>query len=395
LLNLTDLICQTFRKLGHKEFAAGDPSSFIVSVDTNHETWRKVLDQLQFNNLPRLRRQINDLPKFINPSELKNDATGSIHENIIKIQAELEENFNQILSIAASIPEEQYGSPSQMADKHLKEIKEFQRGGVSSRLIFLGDDLGWIFSKCANTIKKLGREPRPSRRSRPFCDEIKALIATATEAIDKLIKWLTRQEFINIQDRWDLELTDCDSYINVLTQFINEGINPPEPEDDDHVLDDLADLDNSAIPLARSFIPVIKLSRLFFTKLAKDGLNKNPLKPFTDMNSYQLTTLSESAGRINSGLSAIFERIKDSDQYDEVDTSLLIIQTINKIRHLFDSNLLLVILYIVPLVPNSISSPNYLQNSLLTWNDLFLMATQNCIHAAKSYRTLAESRDDE
>jgi hypothetical protein len=103
--------------LEDKGFAAGNTSSCsIVSADTHHERLKNVLNQLQFDNLPPLRRQIKVLPKFINPSELKDDITGSIHTRLFKFQTEIEENLDQIQTMAASIPKKK-----NRLDQHLKQ----------------------------------------------------------------------------------------------------------------------------------------------------------------------------------------------------------------------------------------------------------------------------------
>ncbi|PLW25292.1 hypothetical protein PCASD_23152 [Puccinia coronata f. sp. avenae] len=177
-----DLICQTFRDLEDKGFAAGNTSSCsIVSADTHHERLKNVLNQLQFDNLPPLRRQIKVLPKFINPSE-----------------------------------------------------------------------------DCADIIEELEEEKSKAPASSSYP---------------------TRRLFIY---RWGLELSNYDDKINRLTAFIDQRINHSEPEDDhDGSDDDVADLNKNVIPLAQSLIPIIKLSRLFLTRLAKDGLQKTPSKPST------------------------------------------------------------------------------------------------------------------
>jgi hypothetical protein len=69
------------------------------------------------------------------------------------------------------------------------------------------------------------------------------------------------------------------------------------------------------------------------------------------------------AGRISCNL---FDAVECIEDLDEADTALAIHQIINETRRAFDSNLLLVILYIVPLLPNSVSEPNHLQKSLVT-----------------------------
>jgi hypothetical protein len=77
----------------------------------------------------------------------------------------------------------------------------------------------------------------------------------------------------------------------------------------------------------------------------------------------------------------------------EYDMAESITELITKIIHCFDSNLLLIITYdVMPLIPDSLSSPNYLQSALVvTWNNLFLIATQNFVRAAQSYQAPSES----
>jgi hypothetical protein len=102
------------------------------------------------------------------------------------------------------------------------------------------------------------------------------------------------------------------------------------------------------------------------------------------MSSFQLNTLSESAGDANFDFSDILELLLGTDE--TVDTAESITQVIHKLIRHFDSNLLLVIMFIIPLLPNPIASPNDLQNSLVVWNSLFLIAAHNCIRAAKAYK---------
>ncbi|PLW45105.1 hypothetical protein PCASD_04594 [Puccinia coronata f. sp. avenae] len=387
-----DVILENFRDLAVKQYAPGNPSCSIVSVD-NHETWKNTLHQLRCNTLPQLRQRINALPQSVNPYELQDDLDGSIHENIIEIQYGLDQNLDQLLSIAAGIKE----TPT-TDDKHLKESKRFTRGRVSYYLQFLCDDLRGIFDSGGDTmleLRKSGRVTSPLPRLSYRVRDIKQYTALATELLDQFLKWITSHEFINIQDNRALELSGYDDKITSLTQFINQSINPPKPEDNGKLSDNLPNLNKNAVPLAQSFIPIIKLSRLFFTKLTKEGPKKILLKPFTGMNTDQLDTLGESPGRLSGDLHGIVKQIIESHEYIGASTTRVITQAINCIVQSFDTNLLLVCLYIIPLVPNSISSPNHMQDSLVAWYDLFSTATQNFIQAAQSYRAPSISYDDE
>jgi hypothetical protein len=404
VLNSTGLIYQTFQSLVSKfeinptrDIADILSHLYIGSIDIDEETWNKAVNQLRFDILPLLRQQINALPTLMNPLELEDDIDGPRLKLIVEIQSGLNQNSDQILSIVAGIKPELIASPRppQADDSHLQELKEFRRQGLWYKLDSLKHQLRTIYERCAFTIRDLKKSTKAishSHQTRQLNHrhEIIRRTINATESIDIFMKWLTSHEFINVQEEWDPEVSGLDDELAKLTKRIHRTINDPELQDDD-LSSDVAILNKNIIPLAQSLIPVIKLSRLFFKKLMKDGLNKVPLKPFTDMNSYQLGTLVGSAGYIDCHLYDINNFIKKSDENDETDTAKSITEKIYQMIQDFDSNLLLVIIYIIPLIPNSIPSPRDLQDSLVAWNKLFLIAAHNCICAAHSYQALSES----
>jgi hypothetical protein len=210
----------------------------------------------------------------------------------------------------------------------------------------------------------------------------------ATKKIDRTIKWINRHKFINIQELWDFGVCNYEKQMAGLFDLMNQAIHATKTEDDNSKFsEDLVILEKHAIPLARSLIPILILSRLFFQKIARYGLHKMPLKPFTDMNSYQLGTLHDTTGFIARDLSEIIALVTgESMEYDrnnDTDIAKCISDSITKLIHRFNSNALLVIMYIMPLIPHSIPSPNDLHHFLLAWNKLFIIATQDCIWAAQ------------
>jgi hypothetical protein len=323
---------------------------------------------------------------------------GSKLKLITEIQSELDHSLDQMLSISAGIRLRPIPSPADVDDKDLKEMKEFIRRGVFFKLHSLNHALRFIFDLSSGTIRQLTKLTRvtTTSNSQPIHklnlgDQMIMFKTIVANSIDDLIKWLASHEFINIQEQWGPELSSHEGNITQVTKLINEAIHQVDVEstdDGEESADELIipDLDKRAIPLAESLIPVIKLSRLFFRKLARDGLHQIPLKSFTNMNSYQLETLSESAGFIACDFSDIIRFLKGSNENDETETADFITEIIRKLIHRFDSNLLLAIMYIIPLIPNSINSPSCLQNYLVMWNNLFLIATHRCIRAAQSYK---------
>ncbi|PLW21016.1 hypothetical protein PCASD_15096 [Puccinia coronata f. sp. avenae] len=386
------LIHREFQNLANKseDYAPWNPSCPSVPVDTNHEMWNGTLNRLQFKIIPPLRQQINSLPKLLNPAELREDTNGSKLQPIAELQSDLDQSLDQVFSIAGGIKNIPVSSPAQADDNDSKEFKEYRRHGLAFQITCLVHRMRLTFYLCSRTIGDLKKPTKVTSRS----DQIRQLTfpcklmnrtTRATDVIDCIIKWITSNEFILIQEHWDPELSALDDHIADLTQLIKQALDRPEPEENGDVSDPLARrINRHAIPLAQSLIPVIKLSRLFFRKLAKEALNKRPSKPFTDMSSFQLNTLSESAGDANFDFSDILKLLLGTDE--TVDTAESITQIIHKLIRHFDSNLLLVIMFIIPLLPNPIASPNDLQNSLVVWNSLFLIAAHNCIRAAKAYK---------
>jgi hypothetical protein len=116
----------------------------------------------------------------------------------------------------------------------------------------------------------------------------------ATESINQILRGVASHKFILIQQDWGQVLTSHDQHTVMLTYTIHQAIHHPEPENESEFSDfEYTEDDNLTrrlqeytIPLAQSFIPFIKLSRLFFRKLAQEGLKKTPTKSFTDMNSH-------------------------------------------------------------------------------------------------------------
>ncbi|PLW07459.1 hypothetical protein PCASD_21067 [Puccinia coronata f. sp. avenae] len=253
---------------------------YIGSIDIDEETWNKAVNQLRFDILPLLRQQINALPTLMNPLELEDDIDGSRLKLIVEIQSGLNQNSDQILSIVAGIKPELIASPRppQADDSHLQELKEFRRQGLWYKLDSLKHQLRTIYERCAFTIRDLKKSTKAishSHQTRKLNHrhEIIRRTINATESIDIFMKWLTSHEFINVQEEWDPEVSGLDDELAKLTKRIHRTINDPELQDDDFS-SDVAILNKNIIPLAQSLIPVIKLSRLFFKKLMKDGLNK-------------------------------------------------------------------------------------------------------------------------
>jgi hypothetical protein len=135
---------ENFRNLEAKLNDKFNEVHAIVSVDTNRETWNKTLNELQFNILPSLRRQINTLANLLNPSELQDDIDGSTLELIIEIQSRLDHTLGQIFLIAAGIKPNPVLAPSRRDENDLKGFKECRSEALLYQLRTSNTELGFF-----------------------------------------------------------------------------------------------------------------------------------------------------------------------------------------------------------------------------------------------------------
>jgi hypothetical protein len=85
--------------------------------------------------------------------------------------------------------------------------------------------------------------------------------------------------------------------------------------------------------------------------MPRHGLNQVPLKPFTDMNSYQLQTSTNLPSQIGLNIVHFVSIVEDVHETDEAKTVKRLTESIQKIVHRFDSVISLLIVYVIPLLP--------------------------------------------
>ncbi|KAA1117880.1 hypothetical protein PGT21_026286 [Puccinia graminis f. sp. tritici] len=145
------------------------------------------------------------------------------------------------------------------------------------------------------------------------------------------------------------------------------------------------------IELAKLSIPIIKLFKLFFKKLSREGMNnKKSLKLplFTQMNSNQIESLSQSAGKISGDLSELVRLLTQADltlarEPNTIDNRP-IIKIAGRLPTHFDGPLLSIVLYIVPLI-DPLSDQDYYHTWFVTWNILINSAIHNFLQLARTF----------
>ncbi|KAI9607859.1 hypothetical protein H4Q26_005308 [Puccinia striiformis f. sp. tritici PST-130] len=181
--------------------------------------------------------------------------------------------------------------------------------------------------------------------------------ALAEESMELAIKQLKETEFDLIQDRWKPKILMFGTLIGIL----NDGLIPSTEPDTLPV----QFRRESVMQLVRSLLPIIKLSRLL-------------------MNSDQLDSLSKSAGDVNESfhqLLALFVELEENDL--EAFHPRQFVKIIKTLKSRFEAALYLLLLYLIPAIPNT-DSQDQLKTWFIVWNNGFILAIQNFENVVES-----------
>jgi hypothetical protein len=115
-------------------------------------------------------------------------------------------------------------------------------------------------------------------------------------------------------------------------------------------------------------------------------MNNRTLPHYTGMCTHQLQSLHDLPSSVVTELSSLQSMSITNDVFDEP-SIMRFNEMVSRILALFQSSLLDVVLFVVPLVPDSSGFPyqNYLNTWFVTWNTQFMIATQNITRLSLSF----------
>ncbi|KAI9599781.1 hypothetical protein KEM48_002775 [Puccinia striiformis f. sp. tritici PST-130] len=353
-----------------------------------HETnfKRDLVVQLKSTLLPELRRHIVTLTELLKPESLLKEP-GTKLKLISETQIELDRTLDQMFSaIGVLCPGVHQVSFTGINDQHLNELKHY-------RLYGLHKELTIDFPQVSGTSLTLsaGDSTLDGDDSSSLIHQL--TLSTGDFTFDgddssSLIHQLplsTRNSTFKSHDDVDSTrdyILDDVSHCHV---SIDSMINWLEGSEFD-ISTPTIHLSKPIIELARILIPVIKLLRLLFDKLSERGMNRKRLPLYTTMNSDQLDSIGKMAEQVGD----ILQRLKDifvesSPQPDGL-TAQMLTQDVQSLEYLINNPLFLVLVYFLPIVPDTDGFPtqNYLKAWLASWKTLFTIAKNNFVHAARA-----------
>jgi hypothetical protein len=183
------------------------------------------------------------------------------------------------------------------------------------------------------------------------------------ENIGRLIKWLEGSELDLVQLCWPEMIRQIDADVQKIFSLINSTATSTEKDGRSKI----RPLSKPVHQLAQSVLPIFKLSRLFFNKLSKHGMNRKRLPLFTEMCSDQLKSLADLATKVCLDIDGLLEFLQNMNTVQRNATGIQCNQLAEKIKSCFKSSVLIISFYFVPLIPdtNGLPAQNYYKTA--TW----------------------------
>ncbi|KAA1092706.1 hypothetical protein PGT21_011759 [Puccinia graminis f. sp. tritici] len=301
---------------------------------------------------------------------------GPTLELILEIQPKLAQNWDQIIRTMNHIMPLEGPQPDPAIDQNLKEFKPYRLRNLATSI--RGDlkmQLQYFLSSSRLVIEEI-ELTRDHRATSIGCDSYEL-----DNSIDSALEWSKVSELDLLNGCWEGALLQTNAGLKDLLFIVHLNYRP---------------ISRPIAQLAKSFIPLLKLTKLFFNKLLRLGLTiKADVQSYTEMSTAQLLLFERSAQAIARSISASVGRLIEPEVEDRAQISQELIHQISQelihqlksLSPLFQSVLLLLNLYIIPLVPNNKLSSAQIPFKawLVTWYTLFFKATNNAINAANSF----------
>ncbi|KAI7938247.1 hypothetical protein MJO28_015167 [Puccinia striiformis f. sp. tritici] len=279
-----------------------DPMTFeghfaTLSIkETSASAKERVLDDLQSNLLPALQRHLSNLSYSFKPSGLLKEF-GSKIKQVLGIQLEIERTIDRIESHKIDLACHERNIPiipNRVDDQHLKRLKSYRLYSLKENFIEMSSHIRFIFREASMLLGALKLDPHlPHISHTNFTGDY--LVDQAYELIDCTVECIKGSELNLAQTYWKSDLNGINDRL-LEYQILVDSHTHYSPENHEEPREKL--LRKPVIQLAKVAIPLIKFSRLFFSKLSIRGVNVKRLASFTEMNSAEIKLLAQAPGLI-------------------------------------------------------------------------------------------------
>ncbi|KAA1088751.1 hypothetical protein PGTUg99_026563 [Puccinia graminis f. sp. tritici] len=361
-------------------------SPWVLSINLQDNLLHRLHSQL----LPLLNNQINTLSLSLITSDLWKDLGKNI-QLILQTQSQLKHTIDQIKPIITAVCRGTNSPESRMNDHHLQGLKHCRIDRLKQRFNEgIMDPISQISLQGQNLFKQIQLTPKDLNLKFGECVDYKEHLTVqvhrASEQIESTIQLIKGSELDLVQESWESDLGQIDMFISEIICAIN--LPTHLPKEGDHQTPSRL-VHAPTIELARLSIPMVKLSKLFFAKLLKCGMNQRRFRSYSEMCLDQIGTVTQSIRFVAQELDTLISRLfcADLGHTDTATARRELIECTNSLKSRVESALLLVLLYYLPLVPDTEGFPvqSYYQNWFITWNTQFNLSIREFQVAVESF----------
>ncbi|POV95503.1 hypothetical protein PSTT_16215 [Puccinia striiformis] len=344
---LGDIVIREFRRLAEKyePWSGGRPINTpieeLLPIDLVNSK-EGLMDWLQSCLLPVLKQHVTTILVLLDPSGLRAEPTAKLMR-ILAQQSVYDRDMARMQSAINIICPQPMCDRGRVDDHQLKRFKSYSL-----------EELLDNFQESQNHIVSLFGDACKDLQQMKLCTDESTYATRGMGArswkehtfdfIDFTITCLTGSELNVIQNRWSCPVRGMDGLVEVIVSVGNP-----------------------------SFDPDTLLSRVHYDVMGRRRI---------DMNSQQLECISDSAFDVEQDLIKLVKRFGKADLTTRGAANTRsrgIDKLIDTIASRLEAALHLVVLYLVPLIPESDGIPgqNYFNTWFMTWNTQFVLAIHN------------------
>ncbi|KAI9614233.1 hypothetical protein H4Q26_009374 [Puccinia striiformis f. sp. tritici PST-130] len=272
-----DSVIKAFKILISKYNPSGaqDPFDRRVESDPLEQVEEKEgsLHQLRFDFLPLLDDQIVSLLRSLDLTRLRKEPMLAL-ELISDIQSELDQTLDSIqYAISITCPKPHASSSDRLNDQHLKDFKLFRVDGLHHMFITnVMESVIPMFRLSYRLLQQLKLSTKEYKYATRINRTKKSIVEHGTSSCNEIqstLGWVEDSEFDTIRFGWPDQADLIDDQLEQISRLINQ-----EPHYVEEYFREVT-LSKQVMELAKSIVPIVKLSRLFLNKLSAQGIDRN------------------------------------------------------------------------------------------------------------------------
>ncbi|KAH9457676.1 hypothetical protein Pst134EB_009996 [Puccinia striiformis f. sp. tritici] len=206
--------------------------------------------------LPTSQRQLTTLSQSLDPSGLQKEAESRL-KLVLESQADLEQSISDINVVIAVVCPEPISGPHRVDDQHHQRFKSYRLRSLKSKYLAATRKMSDYFEKASDLLAQLKISPEEFSRRTDTTLEGENLVKNAARLVGEATESIHGSELDLVRDHWKYNVKNLGDLIEEFERLVEIEGHMQLSGDHDETRKDLAKL----------AIPIIKLIRLFFSKL--------------------------------------------------------------------------------------------------------------------------------